>query len=218
MKRAAAANYFGQKIDETAATCNLIEKLPLPVDARIARLGSKGIPKSCFGSELVAPTQYLLQKLSHAHMNAMFGTSRSFRNVGATMVLCIPGPRVDPRQAVLSEPLFSLRRLLKANVGLRDLFRQVWQWRCHGVKGWVKKGSPTNRVQQILNALQWDWFQDAFVFARPSGCSLDLLGQQDGWFKHEIRDAVRQSRWIAMAKFHNQAPESYNKSSHPGSV
>ena len=195
VRRSSAAKYLGTKVAKAIATCHSIGRLPLPCDARLLILGSKSVPRVCFGSELMAPTQYMLKSLSSAHMFALFGHACSFRHVGATMVLLTHGPRVDPSQAVFFDPLQLLRRILLRRPALRELFQDVWQLRQRGENRWVSGNAPTHRIQQIAWALEMDWSHNPFEFHRAAAPPFPLLAQQNDWWRHELRNMVRQHRW-----------------------
>ena len=191
-----ATKYFHPKVTKAADSCFLIGDLPLPVDAKLKLVGSTSSAQSCFGLELAHPTCGQVAKLSKAHMFAMFGARRRFRHVTSSLTLLGNGPRMDPVQHLVYYPLATLRRLLNRRPDLRELLAKTWhlkvqQGQCIGHKGVF----PLDRLQCLVNKMQWTWDDDPFLFKMSNGCSFPWLAQEDDWWKHTLRNATRQMRW-----------------------
>ena len=188
--------YFHTKIEKAADSCFLIGDLPLPVDAKLPILGATSTSQSCFGTEMAHPTCGQVAKLTKAHMYAMFGARRRFRHVAATMVFIGRGPRTDPVQNLVYHPLMTLRRMLRKRTDLQQLLAETWhlkklQGPCKGHKGVF----PLDRIQCLVDKMHWTWNEDPFMFRRQDGSAFPWLTQDDGWWKHELRNETRQMRW-----------------------
>ena len=89
-----------------------------------------------------------------------------------------------------------LREMVCRRPELHALMRDNWQG-CASASRQRAYG-PIELIFEVVDMLGWTWstFQQ---FERPDRAPLPLSGGSDGWWLHEVRDALRCTQWRAVA-------------------
>jgi len=168
--------------------------LPFRVKAELT--SSLVVQASLYGVQVGGLTAKLLNQLQSACMKAVWGMSRKLRAKELVMTLLLPGHRVDPKQAAAYQCLKMLRAMVSKHPEMEQVLRNVWQI-CEENAGRRAYG-PVGLVFEVVDMLGWTW-PTFLQFHRPGRAPLPLTGNSDGWWLHEVRDALRCAMWKAVA-------------------
>ena len=121
----------------------------------------------------------------------MGGANRKLRCKELVFTLLTPGHRVDPKQCVCYKCLRLLRRMLTRHPELSSLYINTWHY-CHS-RSQAALG-PLGLACEAVASIGWSW-HGPFTLLRPGLASLPLLGADDKWWDHELRDGQRKAEW-----------------------
>ena len=111
------------------------------------------------------------------------------------MNLLVKGHRNDARQAQPYHQLSVWRRMLNKSRQIKKTFEKIWETRkAKGIpKG--KGNGPIAILERTVEHLGWKWEKEPWTFQRTGKIDLPFLDQEDGWWKHEVRDEIRDMIW-----------------------
>ena len=122
---------------------------------------------------------------------AIFGEYRKMKSNELLFTLVLRGHRVDIVQAHPYEALRGVRRLLTSRADLRQLFEEIWHADSIPVGNEV---TPTNCIRRICRDIGWTW-SSPWTFVDPVAGQIPLIGGDNNWWNHEVREALRRWRW-----------------------
>ena len=122
---------------------------------------------------------------------AIFGEYRKMKSNELLFTLVLRGHRVDIVQAHPYEALRGVRRLLTSRADLRQLFEEIWHADSTPASSEV---TPTNCIRRICRDIGWTW-SSPWIFVDPVAGQIPLIGGDNNWWNHEVREALRRWRW-----------------------
>ena len=114
--------------------------------------------------------------------------------------MLVQGHLVDPIQYASYHAFKHARVVLSKQPALHEAYAATWHLISQGA---VQAPGPVKELFAAVRRLGWSW-SDPWNFSRPSKSRLPLLGGEDAWWLHEIRDGLRISQWkIAASRRHD---------------
>ena len=153
------------------------------------------LPKAVFGTELDPLGKGQRQDLRKKASWVAWGSKHWLRVAAATMNLIEKGHRLDARQAQPYHQLTVWRRMMQKSSKIRHSFERVWAERRKNKREAGKGTGPVAILEKTIEELGWSWKKDPFSFQRKCRIDLPFLGQEDGWWKHEVRGELRDMVW-----------------------
>ena len=111
------------------------------------------------------------------------------------MTLIEKGHRLDARQAQPYHQLTLWRRMITKSNQIKDAFERVWMKRRANGRENGKGTGPVAVLERTIKELGWSWKEDPFNFQREEKVDLPFLGQEEGWWKHEVQGELRDMIW-----------------------
>ena len=159
--------------------------------ARAQLISSLVCPISLYSISVSPVPILLLDNLRTVVMNATWGSSRKLRCREIVFTLFTPGHRVDPVQVAHYQCLTTLRQQLQKRP---ELVEMTWQLLRSYEQTSQRALGPMGMVRKALDALEWTWSKP-HCLSRACRPPLPLLDGDNGWWEHQLRDALRISQW-----------------------
>ena len=178
---------------------------PLNIAAKEPMLVTAGAAKYKYGLELGPCDKNLENQLRNNVLQALW-RGRSAKSVDIALTLGHKGHLFDPLQLRLIQPFVIVRRQLRKNPHLRQLWLHIWHDTVDARSRF--KDDRSNSVgllanlQVACNHLQWSWISP-FEFQAPVGhgrtVTLNLYQHTDGYFNHMVRLGALRMLWTRAA-------------------
>ena len=78
---------------------------------------------------------------------------------------------------------------------IKEAFERVWIKRKENQREVGKGTGPVAILERTINEIGWSWEKEPWSFQRKGKVDLPFLGQEDGWWKHEVRGELRDMIW-----------------------
>jgi len=164
---------------------------PLPLHAKANLIACMVGPVSLYAFAAGGFPRTLVNSLQVAVTSALWGHKRRGRCKEIVLTLFAKGHLVDPVQIACYQCLLQMRRLLQNEPAIFEQVIQLWQlYRA----GHAKRLGPVSVLFERLHWMGWEWTQPA-LFARAGRPDLPLARGPDSWWKHEVRQGMRQAAW-----------------------
>jgi hypothetical protein len=165
------ATLSNDKVNESCASAERIQRAPLPWDSRTALTTALVLPHCTFGCSVTPLTGNQERKLRQASLKAIWGRRQSRRCAEIVLTLFAPSHRVDPRSASQFQALVAMHKVLTRHTELHETFVRAWQ---NSIGRQSAHGGPVSTIGLAVNQMNWVW-TSAFVFKTAEGNDVEPL-------------------------------------------
>ena len=185
-----------KRVDKAIRTMDRVADCGMKMEQKMSMLGMAGMSKAVFGTELQPLNSTQKMKLRRKASAVIWKKSTWLRGPTPTMCLVAKGHRIDPRQAQTYYQMTVWRRMLSKSKKIRKRAETVWEKRRAKEIEMGKGTGPIAILEKTVVELGWDWQLEFGSFQRGGGkVDLPFLGQEDGWWTHELREDLRNNLW-----------------------
>ena len=110
------------------------------------------------------------------------------------MTLFVPGHRVDPEMASMYQCLCALRKFLPTRPHLNHVVYEAWAFYHNDSSNSTHAHGPIGLVLKTLEHMGWSW-DEPHTFTRPGRSPLHIVGCDQIWWEHQVRDGLRLTMW-----------------------
>ena len=167
-----------------------IRWLPLDGDAIAAASSTVSLKQFGFGLAYAKPADYKVKALTSAITSAIAGKDNTWRNAATIYTITHKGHAVHPWQVLHQEPILMARKQIAKHPELRRLFEETWAPQQPATSG--QDSAIMMRLRQTAVFLGAAW-TSPLSFTLPTGLSFDIVGGPNGWWRHEMRQALREA-------------------------
>ena len=183
-----------QRFRRGAEIARRIQWAPLPMHVRAQLIASLVCPVSLYGITAANVPMSLMKHLGTAVMDAVWGSTRKLRCREVVMTLFVPGHRVDPEMASMYQCLCALRKFMSCRPHVNQIVHEIWAFYQHEISNHAHAHGPIQLVHKTLTCMGWSWSQP-HCFTRPGHSLLPIVGCDQVWWEHQIRDGLRLTLW-----------------------
>ena len=182
------------RVAKTIATMDRIVASGMRMEQKTKMVGTAAVAKATFGTELEPLNSKQKLSIRRKASWVIWGKGRWLRGVTPTMNLIVKGHRVDPRQAQAYHQLTTWRRVLTKSKKLRARAEGIWQMRREQGKVGKEGDGPIAVLERTVSEIGWKW-EEFGKMGRRDKCDLPFLTQEDEWWRHEVREDLRNMVW-----------------------
>ena len=165
-----------------------IMQLPTDLESKASLMSIK-TAGARYGIEVEEPSNNVTAAFDQQVLQGLCG-QRALRCKNTSMSIAWPGHRLFLEMAIPYQTFAAARKQLERSAWLRDLFREVWEFR-DAHDQWDEAGICCHIMRQCRK-LGWRW-EAPFVAEATHNLTVDLTCPIDGWYLHRLRVAIRQA-------------------------